>query len=129
MKLSTVMAREKTLTRVRAVHLESGEEVIGYEIHHGQTVSDDAQPVIRSDDGEIAGLNLPAMASVGELICTAYSTPMASAMVHRQLRKREGAPRVGKIAGRYDLEPAFDRLADAVRAGVKMDFIYRQLGL
>jgi cobyric acid synthase CobQ/L-threonine-O-3-phosphate decarboxylase len=130
LKLSTVMALEKTLTRVRAVHLESGAEVTGYEIHHGQTASGGAQPVIRRDDGEIAG----AKSSGGGLCWGTYLHGIFDANGFRRwfidrLRVRKGLPALGKIAGRYDLEPAFDRLADAVRAGVKMDFIYRRLGL
>jgi len=130
LKLSTVMALEKTLTRVRAVHLESGEEVTGYEIHHGQTMSDEAQPVIRRDDGEIAGAKSP-----GRGLCWGtYLHGIFDANGFRRwfidrLRERRGLRPLGRIAGRYDLEPAFERLADAVRSSVKMDFIYRQLGL
>jgi len=130
LKLSTVMALEKTLTRVRGVHLESGEEVTGYEIHHGQTMSDQAQPVIKRDDGEIAGAK-----SLGRGLCWGvYLHGIFDANGFRRwfidrLRERRGLRPLGKIAGRYDLEPAFERLADAVRASVKMDFIYRGLGL
>jgi len=46
-----------------------------------------------------------------------------------RLRERRG---LGPLAGegaRYDLEPAFDRLADAVRASLKMDELHRLMGL
>ena len=42
---------------------------------------------------------------------------------------RRGLPPLGGSTGRYDIEPAFDRLADAVRASLRMDEIYRLMGL
>jgi len=129
MKLSTVMALEKTLKRVRAVHLASGEEVAGYEIHHGQTVSDEAQPVVRRDDGEIAGAESPGGLCWGTYLHGIFDANGFRRWFIDRLRIRRGLPPLGKIGGRYDLEPAFDRLAGAVRAGLNMDFIYRQLGL
>ena len=33
------------------------------------------------------------------------------------------------MIGRYDIEPALDRLAEVVRASVRMDEIYRIMGL
>jgi len=130
LKLSTVMALEKTLTRVRAVHLESGEEVTGYEIHHGQTMSDEARPVIRRDDGEIAGAKSPGCGLCwGVYLHGIFDADGFRRWFVDRLRERRGLRPLGKIVGRYDLEPAFERLADAVRSSVKMDFIYKQLGL
>jgi adenosylcobyric acid synthase len=40
---------------------------------------------------------------------------------------RRGLPPIGKVVGRYDIEPALDRLAETVRAGLKMKEIYRLL--
>ncbi|MDY0041453.1 MAG: cobyric acid synthase, partial [Desulforhabdus sp.] len=53
--VQTVLAREKTLTRVRCTHLPSGTTLQGYEIHHGQTECTDLIPMIRRQDGEIIG--------------------------------------------------------------------------
>ncbi len=36
---------------------------------------------------------------------------------------------LGRIAAVYDLEPAFDRLAAVVRKSLKMDEIYKMMGL
>ncbi len=45
------------------------------------------------------------------------------------LRVRRGLPPVGKVIGRYDIEPALDRLAEVVRASIRMDEVYRLMGL
>ena len=45
------------------------------------------------------------------------------------LRVRRGLPPVGKVIGRYDIEPALDRLAEVVRRSLRMDEIYRLMGL
>ncbi len=46
-----------------------------------------------------------------------------------RLRVRRGLPPVGEVVGRYDIEPALDRLADVVRASLRMDEIYRLIGV
>jgi adenosylcobyric acid synthase len=46
-----------------------------------------------------------------------------------RLRSRRGLPPKGTVCARYDLEPALDRLADAVRSRLDMDVIYRLMGL
>ena len=46
-----------------------------------------------------------------------------------RLRVRRGLPPVGSVVGRYDIEPALDRLAQVVRESLRMDDIYRIMGL
>ncbi len=46
-----------------------------------------------------------------------------------RLRNRKGLSQINRVRVRYDLEPAFDRLADTVRAHLDMKRIYRLLGL
>src|SRR5208337_630552 len=55
LNVTTVLALEKTLTRVTAKHLESGFTVQGYEIHHGQSRSSNTDPLIEQDDGTVDG--------------------------------------------------------------------------
>ena len=55
LKLTTVLASEKTLTRVSADHLESGLAVHGYEIHHGQSESSELGPLVKKQDGSFDG--------------------------------------------------------------------------
>ena len=46
-----------------------------------------------------------------------------------RLRVRRGLPPMGKIIGQYDIEPALDRLAETVRASVRMEEVYKLLRL
>jgi len=45
------------------------------------------------------------------------------------LRSKRGWSVDGKVRASYDLEPAFDRLADTVREALDMKAIYRSIGL
>ncbi|MEW6113339.1 MAG: cobyric acid synthase, partial [Thermodesulfobacteriota bacterium] len=125
--VQTVLAMEKTLTRVSAVHLESGESVIGYEIHHGETDTAAAQPCIRREDGALTG----ARSSDGRLWGTYLHGVFDSDGFRRwfidRLRVRRGLPALGKVVACYDLEPSFDKLADVVRGSLDMGFIYKLL--
>jgi cobyric acid synthase CobQ len=127
--LATTLAREKTLRRVSATHLPSGHQVTGYEIHHGRSDTSRAQPLVRREDGEIIGAG-----SAEGLVWGTYLHGIFDADEFRRwfvdrLRTRKKLPALGKVCARYDLEPAFDRLADTVRRALRMDEIYRLLGL
>ena len=45
------------------------------------------------------------------------------------LRSSRNLQPLGKVVAKYDLEPAFDRLADIVRESMDINKIYRLLGL
>jgi len=129
LELSTVMALEKTLTRVCAVHIESGEEVHGYEIHHGRTESRGTQPLLRRKDGEKIGAGSADGRLWGTYLHGIFDADGFRRWFIDRLRVRRGLHPLGEIVGRYDLEPAFDRLAEAVRQGLRMEEIYRLTGL
>jgi hypothetical protein len=42
---------------------------------------------------------------------------------------RRGLTPLGRIAAAYDLEPAFERLAATVRKSLRLDEIYKLMGL
>ncbi len=126
----TVMGGEKILTRVRGEWQGMG-TVCGYEIHHGRTqVTDAGRTVacVRLDDGSVSGF-----ARVGLLVWGTYmhgifdADPFRRAFVDR-LRVRRGLAPLGRVVAPYSLEPALDRLADAVRHALDMDAVYRLLG-
>jgi adenosylcobyric acid synthase len=124
----TTLAREKTLRRVCARHAESGCTLTGYEIHHGLTDGEGA-PLIRREDGEAIGFG-----AAGGLLWGTYLHGIFDADGFRRwfidrLRVRRGLAPLGRIAAVYDLEPAFERLADVVRKSLKMDEIYKIMGL
>jgi cobyric acid synthase len=125
----TTLAREKTLTRASARHLTSGCEVYGYEIHHGLTDGGRLAPLIRREDGEAIGVG-----SENGLLWGTYLHGIFDADGFRRwfidrLRIRRGLAPLGRIAAVYDLEPAFERLAATVRRSLRMDEIYRIMGL
>ena len=125
----TALAREKTLTRVTARHTDSGCDVQGYEIHHGLTGGGNLKALIRREDGETIGFG-----ANGGLLWGTYLHGIFDADGFRRwfidrLRLRRGLVPLGRIAAVYDLEPAFERLAATVRKSLRMDEIYKIMGL
>ncbi|TVS15139.1 MAG: cobyric acid synthase [Planctomycetaceae bacterium] len=125
----TVMAAGKTLRRGTARHGASGLEVTGYEIHHGQTSSDRCEPWLTGSDGRIVGI-----ASVDRRVWGTYLHGVFDADAFRRwfidhLRMRRGLSPVGQVIARYDIQPALDRLAQVVRDHVRIDEVFRIMGL
>ncbi len=127
--VSTIFAREKTLQRVAGKHLDSGCAVQGYEIHHGQTKGDNLAPAVLREDGEVIGVRSADGLCWGTYLHGIFDADGFRRWFIDQLRTRRGLPPVGKIQSAYDLEPAFDRLADIVRRSLRMEEIYRLMGL
>ncbi|HEY3320000.1 MAG TPA: cobyric acid synthase [Planctomycetota bacterium] len=127
--LRTTLAREKTLTRITATHIPSGLPVSGYEIHHGLSDTARAQPAVRREDGEIIGASSDDGRVWGTYLHGVFDADEFRRWFVDRLRTRKQLPALGKVCARYDLEPAFDRLAEVVRRSVKLDEIYRLMGL
>ncbi|MHB9096196.1 MAG: cobyric acid synthase [Syntrophales bacterium] len=125
----TELAREKTLRRVSARHEDSGCEVHGYEIHHGLTGGVNPVPLIRREDGEAIGFGADGGRIWGTYLHGVFDADGFRRWFIDHLRVRRGLTPLGRIAAVYDLEPAFDRLADAVRRSLDMDKIYTIMGL
>lgn len=128
MEMTTTLAEGKTLKRHTAIHLPSRLKVHGYEIHHGQTTSSHGR-VLQMADGSEAGA-----ASVDGLIWGSYLHGIFDDDDFRRyfidiLRKSRNLKPLGRVVARYDLEPAFDRLADIVREAMDINKLYRLLGL
>jgi adenosylcobyric acid synthase len=127
--LATVMAREKTLRRVAGKHLDSGCAVHGYEIHHGRTDGAHLAPLALREDGEVIGVKSADGLCWGTYLHGIFDADGFRRWFIDRLRVRKGLTPVGKILSPYDLEPAFDRLAEVVRRSLRMDEIYRMMGL
>jgi cobyric acid synthase len=127
--IRTVLGAEKTLARTCARHVTSGLDVAGYEIHHGQTTLGDSRPLLVRPDGQVVG-----QADRNERVWGTYLHGVFDADPFRRwfidrLRVRRGLSALGAVVGRYNLEPALDRLAEVVRGRLRMDEVYRLMGL
>ncbi|MFH1116403.1 MAG: cobyric acid synthase [Pseudomonadota bacterium] len=127
--MTTVLELEKTLTLVGAKHLESGLTVRGYEIHHGRTEAGGLAPLLEHESGRSIGVRSQDGRLWGTYIHGIFDADPFRRWFIDRLRQRRGLPAKGRIVAQYDLEPAFDRLADAVRQRLDMDLIYKIMGL
>ena len=129
--VDTALAADKTLTQARAVHLESGLELYGYEIHHGLTRPRDgaAADAGRRADGAAIGYAAPGGLVWGTYLHGAFDADPFRRWFLDRLRVRAGLPALGGVQAAFDLEPALDRLADAVRASLDLGRIRALLGL
>lgn len=123
--LTTTFEPEKTLKRVAARHA-SGAEIVGYEIHHGRTES--AEAVCIEADGAPLGFSSADGRVWGTYVHGVFDADAFRRHLLDRLRSRRGLPPIERTTA-YDLEPALDRLADAVRASVRLDAIKRLLHL
>ncbi len=129
LKIATVMAKEKTLTRTTAVHMEAGEEVRGYEIHHGVTEAEGVEPILKLSDGRLVGARSSDGLMWGAYVHGIFDSDGFRRWFLDRLRVRRGLAPIGRISAIYDPEPALERLAEVVRRGIDVDRIYRLMGL
>lgn len=128
LQIDTELAVDKTLTRQEGVHLPSGRAVTGYEIHHGISVSKDI-PILQFTDGHQCGTVSKTGLIWGSYLHSIFDSDPFRHWWLDQIRLRKGmGPFSGKRAV-YNLEPAFDRLADNLRSSLDMEEIYRLMGL
>lgn len=127
--LETVLARQKTTLQIRSCHLPSGHDLAGYEIHHGQTYSEGMEPIAHNSEGEMIGGSVDNGRIWGTYLHGVFDSDDFRRWFIDRLRARRGWSTDGRIRACYDLEPAFDRLADCVREALDMQAIYRSIGL
>lgn len=127
--LATELAAEKTLAVTRAVHRPTGLPLAGYEIHHGRTRAEDGAGVaVVNEDGDPIGYARPDLPVWGAYLHGIFDADGFRRAFLDGLRHRRGLAPVGRTTA-YDLEPALDRLADALEAACDMAAITRLLGL
>ena len=126
--LTTVLQPEKLLKQTKAAHIASGLEVRGYEIHHGRTEGGDVLPVMEKADGELVGVGTDDGWVWGTYLHGVFDADLFRRWFIDRLRVRRGLLPLGTGAV-YNLEPAFDRLAAAVRDNLDMNSIYQMMGL
>ena len=125
--LATVLEKDKTLTLQNGTHLASGLPVHGYEIHHGQSQAKETCDILTFGNGESGGKGNPAQTVWGTYLHGILDADPFRRWFIDRLRRRRGLAPLTRIQAAYDLEPAFDRLAEAVRSQIDMDAIYRLL--
>jgi adenosylcobyric acid synthase len=126
----TVFAEEKITAQVSGVHLASGTEVRGYEIHMGRSDPSPAAPLLRIT--ERGGLTVRefdgAEAQGGRVWGTYLHGVFDNAGFRRHfvdaLRAARGWPAL-KVASAIDADVEFDKLAAHVRASLDIDRIHR----
>ena len=133
--IRTVMKEEKTLMRVAAQHPLSGLTVHGYEIHHGHSSplptphSPLPTPYFLRDDGESIGAVNPAGNIWGTYLHGVFDADAFRRWFINRLRTQRGFAPLEGITSTYDIEPALDRLAGVVRQSLRIDEIYKLMGL
>jgi len=127
--VSTVLAQDKTTVQTSCRHLLSGHELRGYEIHHGHTSAEGLTPIAHNKHGELIGGGDANGRIWGTYLHGIFDSDQFRRWFVDGLRRRRGWPCDGKIHACYDLEPAFDRLAEHVRQALDIQNIYRSIGL
>jgi len=84
---------------------------------------------LKLEDGTITGAQSPNGRIWGAYLHGIFDADPFRRWFIDRLRERRGLPKIGAVQATYDLEPAFDRLAEVVRAGLKMEQIYKLLGI
>ncbi|MEN8135609.1 MAG: cobyric acid synthase [Thermodesulfobacteriota bacterium] len=128
LEMTTTLAEEKTLQRQTAIHLPTRLKVHGYEIHHGQTTSSHGR-ALQMADGSEAGAVSPDGRIWGSYLHGIFDDDDFRRCFVDMLRSSRNLQPLGKVVAKYDLEPAFDRLADIVRESMDINRLYRLLGL
>lgn len=124
--METVIEKEKTLIRKKGIHRLSGHQICGYEIHHGISSESDS-PLLVFDDGTVCGTEIDDGKVWGSYLHGIFDSDGFRRWFIDKLRVKSGMQPLGKVVAPYDLERAFDRLAECVRQNLDMDEIYRLL--
>jgi cobyric acid synthase CobQ/L-threonine-O-3-phosphate decarboxylase len=127
--LTTTLAPEKTLTRTQGRHDQSGCEVWGYEIHHGQTSATGGRACFHTDQGEVLGLANDRGRVWGTYLHGLFDADQFRRWFIDELRQRRGLEPLREVQVCYDVDQALDRLADVVRESMDVAAVYRRLGL
>jgi cobyric acid synthase CobQ/L-threonine-O-3-phosphate decarboxylase len=126
--MQTILAPDKTLTRKKGTHISSGQPVVGYEIHHGQT-SSNGRFLFSYEDGSHCGISAFDSNIWGTYLHGIFDSDLFRRWFIDTIRQRKGYPLYQGPLNSYNLEPAFDRLADTVRKTLDMDRVYQLLGM
>ena len=127
--LATEMAPDKVLCQARGHFLPTGEEVRGYEIHHGVTrvLDGPVRPAMSRLDGTAVGWGREDGMVWGTYLHGVFDADGFRRSFLDRLRVRKGLEPLRTVQVAYDLEAALDRLAAVVRGSLDMERIHRLL--
>jgi len=128
LSMDTILGSEKVLKRVRARHTITGINLTGYEIHHGRTKTEGGSPIIKDESENIIGITAEELPVWGTYLHGIFDSDSFRRWFIDNLRERKGLTPLNKTTS-YDLEPAFDRLADIVRENCRIKNIIKLAGL
>lgn len=126
--MDTVIEKEKNLTRKEGIHRPSGKNVFGYEIHHGISSEGKSSLLVFSDDSECGTANTSGKVW-GSYLHGIFDSDEFRRWYIDRLRVAGGLDPKERILAPYNLEDAFDRLADSIREHIDLKEIYRLLDL
>ena len=129
----TVFGKEKLVTQVRGIHIESGLPIAGYEIHMGRMQeAPGVSPVFRLSEGQRAipehddGMRSPDGRVWGTHVHGLFDMEGFRRWWLNRLRQRNGLPELA-AGSPSSADGVYDRLAEAVRAHLNMKTIYQML--
>jgi len=128
LNMTTSIGKTKQLTRVKGIHKISDTKISGYEIHHGIS-TDSSKPLFIFENKSSCGTVDSTGRVWGCYLHGLFDSDSFRRWFIDKLRTRVGLKPVSKIIAPYDLESAFDRLADCVRKNINIDDIYQMLDL
>ena len=120
LNIETTLAKEKTLTRKNGKHLPSGTAIHGYEIHHGLS-SGISSPLLQFDDRTSCGSSHGQLPIWGSYLHGIFDADVFRRWYIDNLRQKRGLNRLEKVQAPYNLEHAFDTLADVVRENIDLN--------
>lgn len=126
--VDSVLAENKCLKRKVGVHLATGLQVAGYEIHHGMIIND-RNALFSYSDGSCCGVSAHDGKVWGCYLHGIFDDDLFRRSFIDTIREAKGLAPKKRVVAPYDIESAFDRVAVAVRNGLDMDKIYSLLGL
>lgn len=134
LKAVTTFEADKTTHQITAIHLESGAEVKGYEIHMGQTrFTERAEPVFKLTKQGNQSVFLDEGGSIlsgkiwGTYLHGIFDSDSFRHYFLNQLRIQKNLPLQNELSIVSKRSETFDRLAESVRSHIDMHLFYRLL--
>jgi cobyric acid synthase len=128
LEIDTVLAPEKTLVKQQGIHLESGEKIVGYEIHHGKT-SNNRHPVLQFDNGQTCGSRTADQRIWGAYLHGIFDQDSFRRWFIDRLRETKNLTPKGSDGTSYNVDKSLDDLASLIRSSIDLKKIYQLMNL